>query len=96
MNKRRVWAGILASFIILLVALSVCTIITEAVHDCEGEGCRICEALSTLVRVLDGATAGAVCLYIAVAIHEIRRTRECHESSVVYGTPVTEKVRLQN
>ena len=97
MKKKRVLAAALAGMMILLVALSVCMIMIEATHDCEGAECHICDALATLSGMLRGSVAGAAILYLSAAvIFRLRQRVKPSDMAVAYATPVTDKVCLLN
>lgn len=94
---RRITAVILAVLMIAVVVFSSFTIAFESEHNCEGEGCRICECIEICIAILNNlgirlssaVSAASVTLFL------------CAGAALVISvfkkeTPVTTKVRLNN
>lgn len=93
----RIAAVILAVLMIAVVVFSSFTIAFESEHNCEGEGCRICECIEICIAILNNlgirlssaVSAAYVMLFLGVEAALVI-------SVIKKETPVTTKVRLNN
>lgn len=97
MNHKRAMAGSIAALVLVIVLFSAVYLTVESHHDCSGEGCPVCAALTQCehqIRQIGGA-ALATALVVTVSLFGAPSVFSIY-SHILLTTPVKQKVRLNH
>ena len=97
-TRQRAFAWIASAVLALSLLLSAAFVLVELHHDCSGEQCTICLALSHSVSYLKAETASALPVRIsASALFAVFLVSVCLKQTLMQkDSPVTLKVKLSD
>ena len=96
-KQRRIFAAVLAVFVVLVVLSASVFMIEHADHECAGEGCPICERLDSCAQSLRSLAAAAVVVSVVSAFAAaLRVCADGEQPASAPRTPVSLKVKLSN
>ena len=97
MDRSRTAAMLFAALLLLSALFSAAALALHAGHDCEGDDCPVCAALSACLRALRRIAGCAVAAAILFAA--VRHVRACAgraRQAFLRDTPVLLKVKLSD
>ena len=96
-NRRRMTAGAIGFVVLVVVMFSSVYIAKESVHNCHGEDCPICACIQQcedMLHQLGNGLLGILIINIAFAIFITSGIFPV--LNLIYQTPVSRKIRLNN
>ncbi len=95
-NKNRIAATMIAVMVIVFMLFSALFIAVETAHHCDGEDCPICSSIQQCENIFHHVGGGLTILISALLPIIFAVTATAVSTFFLQGTPVSNKVRLNN
>jgi len=93
----KILKAVLGVFVVLSIALTLLFVALESHHDCEGEACPVCACLEECVDNIKGFSNSLPILSaVLAAFTAVVLCSLAVSEGLVYKTPITVKVRMNN
>ncbi len=97
---KRNTAGIMAAMMLIVMLFSTFFIALHADHDhddhCPHEDCPVCVCMQMCENTVRLAGTGIVAVTVSLLLHTFLLSMSLPEISLLWSTPVSQKVRLNN
>ena len=97
MKRSKKLAAIMSVIFVALLVFSFCFVIAESDHDCSGEDCHVCRAISEVAAVFVKFLLAVALVFSALSpVFAATAVLRARAENAVFKTPVGLKVKLLN